>query len=410
MRTYPYVRFSLSFIFLFFHTSLCFRRHMHDIVSVRVCKDDCMNLKNPEGSARKLKMGKQIQDGRFGFEKGSLIAVLVVFVATIVCQSSPVDGRKLSSVFTRSRPLSLLNHYNSKSSTSTIVLDLRGGAKKQRRKSGKSASLSSLNSTTKKKKTATGNVQVQSAAKKETGTSEWMTKYKNILPLTRIYITAVALVTLLGLALGEELAQAVLALDPIRTLYGWELWRPFTAACFLGSPSIGWLMSAYYLFEYGSSLERAYGTAQHAIFLGMQIILLSFASFAFSQPFFASSVITSMLHVLSRSMPNQKVKWLIFTVPYWSLPYGLMASDVLQAGSLAAALPHVLGILSGHAYFFHKFVWPKLNGGVGDWLAAPQFLVSALEGSTTDSAAKKSINAALKSRKKGKGKKLGGGK
>jgi len=330
------------------------------------------------------------------YARRNWLSVLVVLIVGIVaCGISLVDARK-----------SFVIPFNG-------LLELRGGAgNKRRKRGGKSASLSSLNassssSSKKKKKTATGGVQVQTSSKRDSGSSEWINKYKNILPLTRVYITAVSVVTLVGLALGEEMAQSLLALDPIRTLYGWELWRPLTAACFLGKPSIGWLMSAYYLFEYGSSLERAFGTAQHVIFLGLQIALLSMFSIAFSQPFFANSVITSMLHVLSRSMPHQKVKWLIFTVPYWALPYGLMASDVLQAGSAAAALPHVLGILSGHVYYFHKFIWPKLNGGNGDWLAAPQFLINALEGNDDESTAKKSINAALKSRKKGKGRKLG---
>uniref|UniRef100_A0A7S4N1A3 Derlin n=1 Tax=Odontella aurita TaxID=265563 RepID=A0A7S4N1A3_9STRA len=232
-----------------------------------------------------------------------------------------------------------------------------------------------------------------------------MQKYKATLPLTRIYITMIGVVTLMGLVLGEELAQGVLALDPIRVMYGLELWRPFTAACFLGPPSIGWLMSAYYLFEYGSSLERAYGTAQHLVFLIWQIVLLTVLSAFFGQPFFAQPVITAMLHVLSRSMPKQKVKWLIFNVPYWSLPYGLMASDVLQAQSPMAALPHIMGILTGHFYFFYKFIWPKMGGE--DWLTAPDFLSQWLDPNAR-SDSKKSVNAALKARKKGKGRKLGG--
>lgn len=243
---------------------------------------------------------------------------------------------------------------------------------------------------------------------KKSAVSDTLTKYKSILPLTRIYITMVGIVTLLGLALGEEMAQGLLALDPIRVMYGLELWRPITAACFLGPPSIGWLMNAYYLFEYGSNLERAFGTAQHLLFLSLMIAFLSVCSAFFGQPFFAQSVITSMLHVLSRSMPNQKVKWLIFTVPYWTLPYGLMASDVLQAGNAAAALPHVLGILSGHVYFFHKNIWPKLGGE--DWLNPPEFLRRRLDADYGGDASKskESVNAALKARKKGKGKKLGG--
>ena len=294
-------------------------------------------------------------------------------------------------------------HDSPLSKTISRALQVRGGAKSKRK--GKTASLSSS-------KTATGKSKVQSGKEvsKPSALGDALQKYKQILPLTRIYITMVVAATLLGLVLGEELTQGLLALDPIRTVYGLELWRPFTAATFLGPPSIGWLMSGYYLFEYGSSLERAYGTAQFLVFLLSQIILLSGFSILFGQPFFTSSVITAMLHVLSRSMPRQKVKWIVFTVPYWSLPYGLMMTDVLQAGNPAAALPHILGILSGHFYHFHKFVWPKMARGE-DWLAAPQFLVSRFDPNAKKvSTAKEAVDTVLKARKKGKGRKLGGKK
>jgi Derlin-1 len=292
-----------------------------------------------------------------------------------------------------------------------LALHLRGGASKKKpsRTQTLSSSQNKRTATSSTTKTATGKKKVGATLaahsdKKKGVFGDLVQKYKTILPLTRLYITLVGLSTLLGLLLGEELAQGFLALDPMRVFYGLELWRPFTAASFLGPPSIGWLMSGYYLFEYGSSLERAYGTAQHAVFLMTQIILLSLLSIVTGQPFFAQSNITAMLHVLSRAMPHQKVKWLVFTVPYWSLPYGLMASDVLQSQSAMAALPHVLGILSGHFYHFHKFVWPK-KGGV-DWLAAPESLQRAFH-ADKQSSSKESISKALKNRKARKGRKLG---
>ena len=296
--------------------------------------------------------------------------------------------------------------------TMNTILDLRGGAKKR---GGRTAT---LHSSKDKDITVTGKQKVKGSNKqdvKKSAVSDQLAKYKAMLPLTRVYITMVGIVTLLGLVLGEEMSQGLLALDPIRVMYGFELWRPFTAACFLGSPSIGWLMNAYYLFTYGSSLERGVGTAQHLLFLMIQICILSVFSAFFGLPFFAQSVITSMLHVLSRSMPTQPVKWLVFTVPYWTLPYGLMASDALQAGSsggspAAAALPHILGILSGHIYFFHKSIWPR-SEGAEDWLNAPTFLSQRLDvdPNAEASKSKESINKALKSRKKGKrkGRKLG---
>ena len=349
-----------------------------------------------------------------------------IAAAAIICSINTSDAKKMPSL-TFGRRTAFLQQQKQRQSTQqqnynddmfNTILDLRGGASSRgKKRGGKTASLYSSSkkksSSSSKAKTATGKAKVRGSTKEDkeekSAVSDTFQKYKQILPLTRVYITMVGVVTLLGLVLGDELAQGFLALDPIRTFIGMELWRPITAACFLGPPSIGWLMNAYYLFEYGSSLERAYGTAQHLLFLFVQIAFLSLFSAFFGQPFFAQSVITSMLHVLSRSMPNQKVKWLIFTVPYWTLPYGLMATDVLQAqGNAAAALPHVLGILSGHLYYFHKNVWPKLGGE--DWLVPPEFLRRKLDGGGDDgsgSKSKESISNALKSRKKGRGRKLG---
>jgi membrane associated rhomboid family serine protease len=278
------------------------------------------------------------------------------------------------------------------------LLELRGGASRRKAKSR----VSSLS-----KKTVTGKKKVGAKkAEEKSAANDMLEKYKRIMPLTRIYITMVAVCTLLGLVLGEELTQGFLALDPTRVVYGAEIWRLLTAAAFLGPPSVGWLMSGYYLFEYGSSLERAYGTAQHLIFLLSQVLILSVMSALCGYPFFANSMITAMLHVLSRAMPHQKVKWLVFTVPYWALPYGLMATDVLQAGNAAAAMPHVLGILSGHFYHYHRFIWPKTGGQ--DWLKAPDFIVNLFDpNAASKSASKDSLNKALKSRKRGKGRKLG---
>ena len=294
------------------------------------------------------------------------------------------------------------------------LLELRGGASPSSRKK-KGGRTASPGDGPPGARTATGKQKVRGSAKddasagRKSAVSDTLDKYKSILPLTRAYVTMVGIVTLLGLALGDELSQGLLALDPVRTLRGLELWRPLTAATYLGPPSIGWLMNAYYLFEYGSSLERAFGTAQHLVFLSLQVAFLAACGALLGMPFYASSVITSMLHVLSRSMPNQKVKWLIFTVPYWALPYGLMATDVLQAGSAAAALPHVLGILSGHLYHFHRTIWPKMEGGE-DWLVAPEFLRRRLDGDYDkggDGGSRESISIALRARKKGRGKKLG---
>jgi membrane associated rhomboid family serine protease len=281
-------------------------------------------------------------------------------------------------------------------STVAAIVDLRGGASKRKSRTG------SLT------KTVTGKKKVgakKAAASKKSNVDTVLQFYNDILPITRFYVSAIGLCTAIGLILGEERAQAVLALDPMRLFFGMEIWRPFTAASFLGKPSISWLMSGYYLYQYGSQLERAYGPAQYLIFLASQISLLTLLSTLLGVPFFTQCVITAMLHVLSRSTPNEKVQWLIFKVPYWTLPYGLMFADCLQAQSGVAAVPHIMGILTGHFYYFHRFIWPKTGGE--DWLLAPGFLVEYMDpNAAAKNKGRESLNKALKNRKR-KGKKLG---
>lgn len=51
-------------------------------------------------------------------------------------------------------------------------------------------------------------------------------------------------------------------------------------------------MSIYYLYEYGSTLEKAFGTSDFLAFLVSQVGMLSVLAGVFMTPFFANSVIT----------------------------------------------------------------------------------------------------------------------
>ena len=290
--------------------------------------------------------------------------------------------------------------------SSENLLCIRGGASSSR-KSTKSKARSRNSSS---KKTATGRKRVGAAAATEkenqSSLSGAMTKYKSILPLTRIYLTMVAVTNIAGLVLGDEIAQGLFSFNAGRVLYGLELWRPLTAVSYLGPPSLGWVFNTYYVYQYGSTLERAYGMAQQLVFLFCQLVVLSLCSGLLGMPFFTNSMITSMLYVLSRATPKEKVQWLIMKVPYWTLPYGLMIADIFQAGDLMAAIPHIVGILSGHFFFFHKFIWPKVGGE--DWLVAPDFLARKLDPDARKS--KEAERKEMKSKRRpGKGRKLGSG-
>ena len=132
------------------------------------------------------------------------------------------------------RPTFMLKSYPLGATKETMALgsivSTRGGASRRSTKS----------KTRQGSRTATGKKKVGAKAEadkaKSSAIGDTMAKYKKILPLTRIYITMVGSATLLGLILGDELTQGLLAFNPMRVLYGLELWRPFTAASFNTSP------------------------------------------------------------------------------------------------------------------------------------------------------------------------------
>ena len=83
-------------------------------------------------------------------------------------------------------------------------------------------------------------------------------------------------------------------------------------------------------------------------------------------------MIAAMLHVVSRVEPHKPTKWIVFNIPSWMLPFAFMVGDVLQAQSPGAAVPHIMGILTGHMWVFLKTVNVKMGGE--DFLVVPEIV------------------------------------
>ena len=268
--------------------------------------------------------------------------------------------KQFSHLLPRARAQLLLSVRGGASKSSTKKSTSRSSKKKKKKSGSQSNSLHTLSKSTKKKaplKTVTGKRALLSTT--TTTTTTLLDKYSKVLPATRLYMTLCAVLTVSTLLLGDELSQSLYALTP--QTFPFQIYRLVTSFSFLGPPSISSLMSIYYLYTYGTSLESLYGTADFLVFLVSQCFILSCLSKVMALPFTAPSAVTAMLHVLSRQAPKENVKWLVFTVPYWSLPLGLMASDVLQNQSAGSSVPHIVGMLSGHVHHFQRDVYPKFR-------------------------------------------------
>jgi len=217
---------------------------------------------------------------------------------------------------------------------------------------------------------------------------------QSITPTTRSYLMgclAMAALTLVGIP--EEL----FLYEFQRTFLKGQFWRPFTSSCFLGKVDMSMASQIYFLVNYGQEMERQDGSAQHCMFLLVQMLLLMGLATLTGYPSFARSLITASIYCCSRRQPMRPMEVQFgVRIEYWLLPYVNMVIDCLQAQSAAGAIPHVLGILTGHVYHFFSVIWPKMGGR--RYLSAPGILSGAMGGGDKEEGAKG--GGAAKSKKK----------
>ncbi|CDI83629.1 hypothetical protein, conserved [Eimeria acervulina] len=244
--------------------------------------------------------------------------------------------------------------------------------------------------------------------------------YMQVPLVTRCWISGSLLLSLLAAGESALLPAETLCMHWGRCIRSFEAWRPFTAAMFQGPLSFNTLTRVYAAYEVIRQLESserqallqqpcsnphklspgrrrmlqqqqqlllqqqrqlqrlwssnnpqafaaaaaaASGSAHLLQFLLLQCLLLAAASSKLGMPFYGSSLTAAAVYVLSKHTPNRLVQ-LSFGVrmPHWALPFSLAAIDVLQQQQLKAAVPVLLGILTGHIFYLLKKVVPEKTG------------------------------------------------
>eukprot|EP00611_Tribonema_gayanum_P016142 TRINITY_DN2814_c0_g1_i1.p1 TRINITY_DN2814_c0_g1~~TRINITY_DN2814_c0_g1_i1.p1 ORF type:complete len:335 (-),score=126.38 TRINITY_DN2814_c0_g1_i1:50-1054(-) len=201
-------------------------------------------------------------------------------------------------------------------------------------------------------------------------------------PATRTFLLLVLSANVLELAMGALLgvdAKEVFVASWPRTILNLELWRPLTAAMYLGPISMHWATNVYFLITYGSHLEAVNGTAEQIVFLLTAFVCVTILGALIGLPVVSTSLISACVYGSARVDPLGSVPFQFgLQMPRWLLPYGLAVVDFLQAGKIEAAIPHAVGILAGHFYTFNRNTLPLMGGR--DWLRAPGWLQRRADG------------------------------
>jgi len=196
--------------------------------------------------------------------------------------------------------------------------------------------------------------------------------YTNIQLITRLYLSLALLLSLLQLK-PLSVDPSVFALEWERTVRSFEFWRPFTAMAFQGDLTLSMISTMYFMWQYGQSLEEAKGSAEQLVFMLTQVILLSLIGFRFQLPFTGRAFSSALVYACSRREPFAMVPvFLNIRVQYWKVPFAQAVIDVLSAQKINAAIPHLMGIATGHFYHFFNQIYPGMGGYA--WLSAPRWL------------------------------------
>ncbi len=233
--------------------------------------------------------------------------------------------------------------------------------------------------------------------------------YKQIPIVTRMYLSVVLMCSVVDAASGQLLDTAkTFSLDWKRTLFGLELWRPLTSAAYLGPVSMHWATNIYFLITYGVILENNYGSAAQLMLTLTNVMVLLLLGGLMGFPFVSTPLISSFIYVSSRVDPMVIIPFKFdIRLRSWMLPYALMVIDCLEAQSTSAALPHIIGILSGHFYHFVSHIYPKMGGKA--WLQPPGWLSRRLDGEQMNPMKESSMQSEkkpFKPKRVGKGRKL----
>jgi Derlin-2/3 len=203
---------------------------------------------------------------------------------------------------------------------------------------------------------------------------EW---YKGLPLLTRIGLTTFFMTTILTMV--GLLNPRDLVLDWPTVINKLQVWRLFTSVIYFGKFGFPFMFQMYFFTSFSQKLER--GEVMTALpgnylfFLLFQILSLDIVSLVLAWPtglpLLGTSLTFSIIYYYSRLEPDQEMVFYSFKVKGYQLPFALLAFTLLMGGDIWA---DVLGLASGHIFFFLKEVVKKEYGMV--LLTTPSFLNS----------------------------------
>ncbi|KAH9822741.1 F-LANa protein [Teratosphaeria destructans] len=155
-----------------------------------------------------------------------------------------------------------------------------------------------------------------------------------------------------------------------------QFWR-IVSTFILTGPKLGMILDPYFLYTYGSQLEREASRFQHSgdffvYIIFVCVIILLLGGVYLGGPMLLSPLTLALAYTYAQENPHRQLSYFIITFSAKWLPYAMLAMTFVMA-SPQEALLQASGLVAAHAYDFVTKIWPEYGGG-RRWLTTPQFI------------------------------------
>ncbi|EWC76260.1 hypothetical protein C923_03103 [Plasmodium falciparum UGT5.1] len=188
--------------------------------------------------------------------------------------------------------------------------------------------------------------------------------YNNLPNVTKYVITLIFLVTLLITC--NLLNVVYILLDWNLIYYKYHIWRIFLNFLYVGKFSLSWVFFMSLFAQFSSSLEKNgifTSPGSYLYFITIQCTFLSLISILFywprGYPFLGNSLLFAIIYYWSRREAWSHVSIYFFTVKGYQLPFALIFLHLIMGQSLWV---DIMGLLSGHVYYFFREILPREGG------------------------------------------------
>jgi len=171
--------------------------------------------------------------------------------------------------------------------------------------------------------------------------------YFGVPVVTRSWLSLI--ITCAGLNQIGILPPESLAIEAQATIKGMQIWRPLTAASFMGGLGMQLVQKLYYMVQFGSGLERILGVGEYLRVLASCTAALCIVCNFLGWQFVGDGLIMAITVLTCMQTPDQQMSLYMITIPCSYFPFAQLCMSYLFTQQIP--WQDIVGALVGYLHY-----------------------------------------------------------